>query len=255
MGSFLERRFVNDAELVRENACEAFLTLGGSAPDATVVRGDKYCVCTSPFEHPIANFAIKLNLDADATSEVVARAESHPYFRVHVMSGDTPASAAGALEAAGLKEVYRLSLMAATSGGSKDDRVRVVEGDEIARVVEFVVDQFFWSHPVPFRRQISLVSLRAGDAGRQIFMAIEGAGGLLGAATLFRSEHSVGIYNVCVRASHRGSGIGRALVAHGMALASNLSPNIVLQCDPGLVGWYREFGFSEVGESLTLSAS
>jgi ribosomal protein S18 acetylase RimI-like enzyme len=169
------------------------------------------------------------------------------------MTGDTPASAAGALEAAGLKEVYRLSLMATASGGSRDDRVKVVEGDDVARVAEFVVDQFFWSHPVPFRHQISRISLRAGAAGRQIFLAIEGDAGLLGAATLFRSEHSVGIYNVCVRASHRGSGIGRALVAHGMALASDISPKIVLQCDPGLVGWYRDVGFSEVGESLTLS--
>lgn len=245
---------MTDAELVRNNAAEAFITLASNAPHAKLEKTERYWSCTSPFDHPLANFAVRLDLDSDSIDKLSSMAKARSSFRVHVMSSDRPQTALGAFEANGLTEMYRLTLMAAAPEGELDSDVRQAKSSEIEAVIAFAVDNFFWTSPQSVRRKIYQITAGAAKDPRNLSFIIEGSDGIEAIATLFCDSGTAGLYNVCVRKSLRGLGLGTRIVAHACQIAKGLANRIVLQCDPGLTPWYESLGFSEVGESVTLAA-
>lgn len=245
---------MTDAELVRNNAAEAFITLASNAPHAKVERTDRYWCCTSQFDHPLANFAVRLDLDPSSIDMLSNIAKDRSSFRVHVMSPDRPQTALGAFEANGLTEMYRLTLMAGAPDGELDAGVRQATASETDELIAFAVDNFFWTSPQSVRRKISQITGAAAKDPRNLSFIIEGSDGIDAIATLFFDSGTAGLYNVCVRRSLRGLGLGTRIVAHACRIAKGLADRIVLQCDPSLASWYESLGFSEVGESVTLAA-
>lgn len=243
---------MTDAELARDNIAEAFLTFASAAPKARIARSEHYWQSTSSFKHPLANFAIRLNLQDHHIDDLVEKARAHSFFRVHVITGDSPPTLLGLFESKGLTEASHMKLMISRAAGLADPRVQELPPQDARQVAEFTVEQFFWTAQAQIRQRVTELAYAMARDPRQTTYAIYGESGIQAAASVFYTDAVAGLYNVCVHPSSRGRGLGSAIVQHACHQAAFRREKIVLQCGESLVGWYQVLGFREAGESFVL---
>ena len=106
-------------------------------------------------------------------------------------------------------------------------------------------------------RQASDASLRRSlGSRRQSVWVIDGqeGGRIDGLLVLWHHPHRVRVYDVATHPARHGQGLGSALMRHAEALARRRGCAWVsLEADPkerGLVAWYRQRGYTAVGDSL-----
>ena len=108
-----------------------------------------------------------------------------------------------------------------------------------------MAEQFFAKNAFRFRRGIVEATLNATPL--KLFRR-ETQGRVEAAVMLSEHLSTIGIYNLCVDASMRRQGLGTNIVRDITHQSLSLGIGVSLQCERGLVGWYRRLGFTDLGE-------
>ncbi|MCH8274801.1 MAG: GNAT family N-acetyltransferase [Armatimonadetes bacterium] len=237
------------AQALRHNVSETYLALAGGIPDTHIVRSPAYWLCTSSFEHPIANLAVRLDLSPRDADELAHEARENPVLRIYVLPEDEPPHLRDMLRERNLADVHRLTGMVLEQAPTKAEEVaRRAEGPALDRAIRFIIDNFFWSTPGGTRDRL-VEAVRSAVGVPHEFYVIEDDAGVLSAATLTLTGEVAGLYNVCVRPAERGRGIGSKVVLQLASAVRRRGLHLVLQCEPSLAAWYGGLGFESVGEA------
>jgi len=240
-------------EALRKNFAETMIGLARGAPRARIVRRDGYWMSRSPFEHPIANFAVRLNVNKQGINTLTRIAMKNPFFRIYVMPRDFPVEIGKEFESSGLIPSFRMVGMALEYPPHSADRIARLametERDEIHR---FIVEHFFWSSPPSIQTMLFKVMRRARVSSHEMYV-LRDKKEILAAASLIVTGDTAGLYNICVHHDLRGKGVGSELVRQLSWLASSRGLKVVLQCEKDLENWYFSLGFTTLGEIMTYS--
>lgn len=227
------------------NLLATYLAIGRAMPGAEVRETEGYVVLTSDLPHASGNFAARLSLDPWSAGELRDLAAGRPAFQAVALPEDGPPHLAELLRRAGFEAVQRLVSMVATPPfGLVGLDVAECVGEERSRVGRFMADAFFAREPILLRQ--AMADAVAGAQGVSLYAHVvrdRPAAGVV----LSREAGVLGIYNVCVAASHRGRGTGRSLVAWCLAQAAAEERRACLQCAPTLEPWYAGQGFVRTG--------
>lgn len=241
------------AYALRKNVHHAFISLSKGARDCVVAEKNGYTLCTSSIQHPIANFAMKLDMNEDSIQELVDIAKKNPVLRVYTMTGDTPYNVEELLKTAGLMEVYRLDgLVLGPHSSVTPAPIQLATGQLRQAAVKFIIDSFFWSSPRGMRQSLSAVLTSVAPDNE--FYVWQDEHGVLAAATLVPTEECIGIYNLCVRNEDRGRGYGSHFTSALIGVIKSKGTQGVLQCAPALTAWYSKLGFHKVAEAAALAS-
>ncbi len=229
-----------------DNLTRTYLALGLATPKSEVHEEDGFISCVGEFDHPICNFAARLNLDPWSARRLYALASSRGAFNVYHQPGDGPEHASELLERSGFRATYRLVQMVAEPLEVENDIEMVRAGAFLERVevARFMADQFFSRQSSPFRRKVAEAT---GSAAELNLYSLLDRGLRAGAIMLCEEQGMLGIYNLCVSSSKRGRGLGGSIVRWALDKALHENRSTTLQCDPRLEGWYECFGFRTIG--------
>ncbi len=240
---------MNPVEALRQNVSETFLALATALEKTEVLRTPHYWVCSNPINHPLANFAIHLDVNEESLRELLSRAQKEQNFRIYVLPGDSPDDLVPRLTRQGLSTVSLLvGMYLRTPPANPPPVARLARPDELLEVCEFIVQNFFWHTPRTLRHVIRDALAKARDVPHHFYIStIENQ--IVAVGTLTFTEGTAGLYNVCVHPRHRNRGLGSALVRQLSALATQNHYPLVLLCEPDLRIWYQSLGFEVIGES------
>jgi ribosomal protein S18 acetylase RimI-like enzyme len=247
---------VTRAEAVRNNVCQTYLDLGRCSPGSVLDVSPSRSVCRcAQFRHPIANFAARFDLTDEEVPAVASWARADQDFRIYVMTGDCPNDLRSRFEALGLAERYHLSGMVYRGPAADSTNLLSLASttEEIGGTARFMVDTFFWRSPKSVRKPLVDVLIASASIGHEHYFWSDGLGPGV-AATLTVYGDVAGLYNLCVRSDLRGRGLGASATMHIVAEAQQRGLDLVLQCDEGLVGWYRGLGFAVESQLFALSS-
>jgi N-acetylglutamate synthase-like GNAT family acetyltransferase len=240
---------MSPVEALRQNVSETFIALALAVENTEVSRTPHYWLCRNSLHHPLANFAIHLDVTEESLGTLLQYARSYPHFRIYVLPGDSPGDLAARLVQRGLSMVSLLIGMHLNAPPVNPPPVaRLARPDELPEVSEFIVQNFFWNSPEPFRYAIREALTKAQAVPHHFYVStVEDQ--IVAAGTLTYTDGVAGLYNVCVHPRHRNRGLGSALVRQLSALATQEHRPLVLLCEPELRIWYQSLGFEEIGES------
>lgn len=242
---------MTELEALRENVIATYLALGLATKGASIEDTSDYIICRSGFNHPIANFAIKINASEKGLERLIKIANESPHFRIHQMNGDTAEGLDLKLTQSGLTRFHELTGMILRNPPQKTQKLaQLVPKNKIEEVTSFMVEHFFWGSPKSLKAELASI-VASVDTLKQRFYAAKEGENLVTAGTLVLTDNAVGVYNVCVRTDRRRHGIGSAFVRQLSAIAVKEGKNVVLQCDPSLVSWYRKLGYEAIGRLAT----
>lgn len=242
---------MNELEALRENVIATYLALGSATKDSRIENTPEYTICRSTFRHPIANFAINLNTSEKGLEMLIKIANESPHFRIHQMSGDAVEDLGEKLRQNDLIRFHELAGMVLRNPPQKTQNLaRLVPKNKVAEVTNFMVEHFFWGSPKPLKTELASIVASVDMLNQRFYAAKEGKN-LVAAGTLVLTDNAVGVYNICVRTDRRRHGIGSEIVKQLSAIAVKEGRQVVLQCDPSLVSWYRKLGYEEIGKLVT----
>lgn len=237
------------------NLAWTYAELADALEGAHVERLDGGLVSVSDEAHPMANFALIVKPSASLLSHVRQCAALRPVFNVYwpIRVGE-PRPQPG-----GLTEVWDLSILAhPVLESRKGDAaaLRLVPREERADVAAFMVEQFFSASRRNYRSVVAQATARSDLELYALPNPIPTRNAPYDAALLVgRTCESVGLYNLCVRRSLRGRGIGRACVRAVLELAAEAGLPCILQCEKRLRDYYVGQGFQDVGTLVIFNAS
>lgn len=252
MGCVLEHRPLNGlARACRENVVYTYVELGRSVRGATVVETRSWTCCRSSHAVSLANFAIGLSIEGDASAvkdavrTLCAEALVRPMFRVYRLPLDQPEDLDVWLGRSGFSVQGRLLHMACCGAeGSWTVEPRLCRTrDERRRVAGFAASQFVFGRE-PLAR--SLIVGSTVDSPHELWW-VERQGMIGGAVMLAQTPNALGLYNLCVDDRLRGRGLGTDLVRWASGRAEALGIPLVLQCERQLAAWYESLGFQKIG--------
>ena len=242
---------MTELEALRENVISTYLALGSATKDSRIENTPEYIICRSTFRHPIANFAISLNASEKGLEKLMKIANEAPHFRIHQMSGDTAEGLDLKLKQNGLTRFHELTGMILRNPPQKTQNLaHLVPKNKVVEVASFMVEHFFWGSSKPLKTELAS-TVASVDTLKQRFYAAKEGENLVAAGTLVLTDNAVGVYNICVRTDRRRRGIGSEIVRQLSAIAVKEGKQVVLQCDPSLVSWYRKLGYEAIGKLVT----
>ena len=222
------------------NFSTTYLRLGSSLPGIQRFDTPEYKALVTPGLPTIANFAVDLHLDPWAVRRLSEFA-TNPDFRVYLQSSEKPAHSAELLERGEFGVVSSLDHLLADR--LDDEGLIVSPSEEAEEIADFIVAQFLARN-----REIERKTMRdtlVGAEGIELYELISPAGDRIAAAITCMTGELTGIYNFCVRADRRGSGVGSGFLK--ALRRSAKTPYICLQCYSPLTSWYRREGFEQIG--------
>lgn len=181
--------------------------------------------------HPTIRLVVPDSLDHDCTKEDFERCGFHLNFSLKIMACTQPLP-------------------------NPSQNLKIIEAktpDVRLQFCEFAFLQFFRYSDNTFRR---LGALATSESDHRLF-GIADESGLVASMMLVETEHSVGVYNLCVHSAKRGHGYGKNLVYLASQIADSRNTNLVLQTGPETERFYAKLKFEEFGElnSFTLQIS
>lgn len=246
----MTRQSLLDAE--RDNVIQVYVSLALQMPSTHKLR-QKHCQgCVSLSPYSFCNFAIGLsgwnaNEAQRGVHHLVELAKNRPLLRVIWMTGDHPENWRDLLMSSGFRPSHHLVKMAWSPGqlsaGKTSARPAATPHDR-ALIADFMVRQFFAMNERHFQAAVARAT-RSVDF--PLFAKWVGERPIA-TMMLAETENAIGLYNLAVLASERRRGHGAELVAFAQEQAYELKKPLVLQCDAGLVPWYRRQGFEAIGE-------
>lgn len=241
-------------EALRNNFAETMIGLARGAPKVRIFKRDGYWMSRSPFEHPIANFAVRLDVNRQEINTLVRMAKRNPFFRIYVMPRDNPAEIENEFESRGLVSSFRIVGMALEEPPrSVDMLARVAMREEREEIFRFIVEHFFWKSPRSIQTMLLRVMSRAKTPYHEMYV-VRDRRGISAAGGLIVTGDTAGLYNICVRNDLRGKGLGSELVRQMSWLAASRGLKVVLQCEQDLENWYFSLGFATLGEITAYSS-
>lgn len=243
-------------DLASENLLETYVWLAQQVPgttleqhrDCTLVRGPSglgFCNYAAGFqgvEDPLALAARLAQVAVDAS-----------VFWVFTVPSDPPMMT-DALLRSGFVSRYRLQIMVRPPQAPAD-RIDLTHTfatgeEEIGEIADFMAQEFYRDGQSPSKRAVAHATRHAGYplAILRDFKPFSSRSWVVAAALLSSPTDNVtGIYNVCVRHSLRGRGVGSKLLEE---LVNTVGSHqlLTLQCNPQLASWYARFGFESIGE-------
>lgn len=244
---------MNPVSALRMNASETFLALALAVKNTEVIRTPHYWVCTNPLNHPIANFAIHLDVTEEGLQQLLLRARRTQNFRIYVLPGDTPEGLKNLLIQQGLSLASSMvGMYLHTPPTAPPPVARLAFPDELPGVSAFIVQNFFWDSPKVVRQAFQSALVNARAVPHEFYVSAVG-NQIVAVGTLTFSNGVAGLYNVCVHPHHRNRGLGSALVRQLSDIATQKNCPLVLLCEPELKVWYQSLGFEEIGESQAFS--
>jgi len=235
-----------NAQGASDNLVDTYIRLGKAVASSRVSEEASFVACHGPLDHPICNFAARLNLDPWSARQLRDLASSRIAFNVYAMPGDRPEHLPELLERAGFQRSFELIQMIAEDpepGPPIEMRPARSSGERLA-VAKFMCEQFFSLQNYSLRKRIA--GATAAAEGLDLFDLTE-RGQPVAAVMLGHGGGVLGVYNLCVASARRGRGIGRAVLDWTLTVARETNRAVTLQCDPLLEGWYRYRGFTVVG--------
>ena len=225
---------------------KTYSALGRATVGATVEEREPFVHCRGDFPHAICNFALRLNLDLDSIRQLNEAATASDHFQIYHCPGDHPDHAIELLQRADYALGYELSIMACEGQDVRENQGLVQAGSigERHEVATFMINQFFGRSERFIRNQIIASTVLADDL--ELWM-LRDPQGINGACMLCEDEHSIGLYNLCVRLNARGKGLGQSIVETTLKRARRKSKILTLQCHPEIEGWYERFSFERLG--------
>lgn len=239
---------MNRTDLTRttsENLYRTYLALGLGVAGAELLEEPGFTACLAPVDHPICNFALRLDLDPTRARNLLKLRAQRPNLAVYCGPADRPEHAGELLERAGFTKTYSLSMMI-SEGGPSSESIELVPANDLAERLEigrFMSDQFFHRQDAAFRRVVAEATARA--VSLPIYSVFSGSQRI--AAVMLSQDEAVGLYNLCVHPGFRGLGWGASIVAHAKDLAWCTGRPLTLQCETKLVPWYEQMNFETIG--------
>lgn len=238
----------------RRNLAETYVAIGSQIEGASVHPDPGYLCCLGPLAHAICNFGVLLDCRTESFHRLLAFVGRRPTFYVYAIADEpTNETELKRLRREALDEgflgQFQLVQMRYFADSTADisEAVWVCESASAREAVaHFMAEQFFQRLPGPMRRQIA--SATAASRPNQLYR-VEHRGRIVAGFLLRETENQLGLYNVCVEAGSRGTGLGKAIVHHAKAIAASRQLPLSLQCDGRLANWYEALGFFESGSA------
>jgi ribosomal protein S18 acetylase RimI-like enzyme len=245
----LERCTVTEIEIVQlasENLLNTYFALGLAIPNTTMIQEEGYRACMGEFDHPICNFAARLNLDPWSAKQLRELAAKKKVFNVYSLPTDQPRHVSELLHRCDFRVTYRLVQMVAEPTRSHHGPTmrRSESIEKRLDTATFMTEQFFNRHPETFRARVAHATADAGEMELYELLVYDRR---CGAVMLCPGENFVGVYNLCVASENRGVGLGRQITGWALSEAFKRGKLVTLQCDSLLQGWYSDQGFRTTG--------
>jgi len=180
----------------------------------------------------------------DQVEHLVDIAKLNPNFRLFSVDGD-PLDILPEAYRSGFIVDHELAMLAAPTYTESDfpTMLRAENGAERTQIAEFILDQF------PHRRdpQLRKLIIRANVLSDHELYVAGSLRAPFGALMLSQTEHSIGLYNLCVGYQHRSQGWGKRLVHFAQKVAAIQKKPLVLQSDQRLRDFYENLGCQYVG--------
>lgn len=247
----MEHRLLSDPRvLARTNLIETYVGLASAVPGTRVERIGETTLVTGEPGLSFCNFAAGFDLladDSQRNAAVLAAARANRDFWVFETDADRPAKIIGRLGREGWILRQRLIMMRSQTSAVPDPKqdffpVSVTTQTERQAVALFMASQFFRGSSFAKSERIA----RATSGSPHDLYRIGTPGDVIGAFMVSRGEAD-GLYNLCVRASARGDGMGADAVRWLRREAQQDDRELFLQCEESLVPWYEHHGFARFG--------
>jgi ribosomal protein S18 acetylase RimI-like enzyme len=231
------------------NLLRTYFALGMSSPGSSHLDEPGFEACLGNFDHPICNFAARIQLDPWVANRLIEIALERRSFNVYSIPGDIPSTREvrdEMLVRSGFKRSYSLQQMFWTPRRPRDNFALTVEELDAQRheVAMFMANQFFARHSANFRRRVGEATYAA--PGLRLF-SMRQKGELVASLMLVEDDEVLGLFNLCVKPKLQGRGWGRSIVAEVQQRAYENGKHISLQCDETLSAWYESQGFVRAG--------
>ncbi|MBS1704443.1 MAG: GNAT family N-acetyltransferase [Armatimonadetes bacterium] len=235
-------------EAARQNVIHTYLDLARTLPEAVLSHTEGFWSCQSKVPIVLANFAIGFDSDnLEATiSALEINAAIRPSYRVFVVTGDRPSDLAVHLESGRFQKRSQLSELICENVRVEAPLELVEYSDRSSRmrIAKFMIGNFFWRRDAASRDRIIEATARSTHR----LLCFEGTRGPIAAVMLTESDHTLGLYNLCVDPLHRRKGIGTQIFLACATRASMDGKRLVLQTEDVLKPWYLRCGCKEFGE-------
>jgi GNAT superfamily N-acetyltransferase len=236
--------------LAKLNLETTYLRFGLATPNASLLKRPGLRGCIGEFDHPLGNFALADRLTLDDVAFVRELGQSRLQFHQYVLPGPESDSAAEMLIRAGFRELSVLICLVGPSAPEQTQEspldLELAEGPaEALEIGTFMASLFFSDQPAKSRAVIADATANAADC--ELYFLNQNGGQCDAALMLSRVDSSLGIYNLCVRPTLRGRGLGRSLIEWALQTAHLEGRLATLQCHPRLVPWYESMGFWQSG--------
>lgn len=237
----------------RANIVHTYLALAQANPSTRIEEREGYVLAQSVTSSPVSNFLIGLDVpregEARLLNEIRELSAQTRATRVFVIAGDSPSEQSAFFRMPGWWCGHRIEVMVAEgmpgAGGETLQWAQTTQEREA--VCELMSEQFFSRMSRPAMELTKQSTFRAEADLAYIGTPDE----LLAAVMVTESPGMLGIYNLVVRKSSRGQGLGRAMVEAVKRRAYAENRSITLQCDGSLGLWYQAQGFKMVGNLST----
>lgn len=220
-----------------------------SSPGSSHVEEPGFEACLGNFDHPICNFAGRIQLDPWVANRLIEIALERRSFNVYSIPGDSPTTREvrdEMLVRSGFKRSYSLQQMFWAPRRAPVNRQLPIEesAPERHEIAMFMANQFFARHSANFRRRVGEATYGAADL--RLF-SVRQKGELIGSLMLVEDQDVLGLFNLCIKPKLQSRGWGRAVVAEVQRRAYENGKHISLQCDETLSAWYESQGFQRAG--------
>jgi GNAT superfamily N-acetyltransferase len=228
---------------------ETYEELGLATPGSELSQEQGFHLCIGPVDHPICNFASRLDLNPWVANRLAEVAITRQAFNVYSAPGDRPDRRDvrhELLERAGFERSFSLNQMISDSRPTIEpaDLTRAVNSGSRREICRLMAAVFFQKQAGEFRRRVVESTI---SASRLELVGVYSKGDLLGCLMISQSVDLVGLFNLCVRPNLQGRGFGSGMVAAVQQAAWESRRPVTLQCDDRLVPWYQRQGFQKTG--------
>ena len=225
--------------------------LAAATPGSEPIDSDLVAGYGGPFPHAIGNFITVSHVDHAVVAEANRLARLHPSLLVYAPFASNTTEVE-MLERAGFTNVTSYVVMVSL-GLEFTTTVDVVQAKTIGErhtTVEFMSEQFFSKSSRAVRDQ--MIASTALSRETDLFFVRSGRD-LVAACMLSRSDSCLGLYNLCVRSSHRLRGLGATLLRFAADMAKREGRVFTLQCLDEIVPFYTRFGLESIGSIQVMS--
>jgi ribosomal protein S18 acetylase RimI-like enzyme len=227
-----------------DNLVATYLEVGGRVEGARIETHVGMALCRSPLSHPMANFAIWTGETGALESSTILVRPCHG-FNLYVLPGPRQREAATQLRRAGWRNIGALTLLAGgRPRGRTPAELRVLTSfEERLETARFMSQSFFSK-----LNSATIDSIARATAAADVELLRPEFGAVHAGLMVRREGESFGIYSLCVEHGHRRRGFGSATLEAALVRSEQAGATAVLQCEPSLVRWYRNWGFTAWGE-------